>query len=221
LIILPIFCYLLTFFTTLQCNFFKNITSCRNLSSLWGQNYRELIVGSHFALSKYSNYEDSKFLTNYMMVIKILAFHRRHDTQYNDFQHNDIKHNNKNNVTLSGTTLSIITEDCYAECLLCWVSFMLSVLHAECPLCWVSFMLRVLYAECPLCWVSFMLSVLYAECHLGSMSHMNHLCCTSICWVSICWLSRRPLIAPKNWNDFKVVWSQSARFSNKPSFTRF
>jgi hypothetical protein len=42
---------------------------------------------------------------------------------------------------------------------------MLSVLYAECPLCWVSFMLSVLYAECPICWVSFMLIVLYAEFH--------------------------------------------------------
>jgi hypothetical protein len=34
---------------------------------------------------------------------------------------------------------------------------MLSVIYAECRLCWVSFMLSVIYAE--LCWVLFMLSV--------------------------------------------------------------
>ncbi len=60
----------------------------------------------------------------------------------------------------------------YAECHLCWVSFMLSVIYAESHLCWVSFMLSLIYAECHLCWVSFMLSVIYAECHLCQVSFM-------------------------------------------------
>jgi len=38
---------------------------------------------------------------------------------------------------------------------------MLSVIYAECHLCWVSFMLSVIYAECHLCYASFMLSVTY------------------------------------------------------------
>ncbi len=36
---------------------------------------------------------------------------QNNDTERNDTQHNDIQHNNKWN-----TTLSIISEDCYAEC---------------------------------------------------------------------------------------------------------
>jgi len=38
---------------------------------------------------------------------------------------------------------------------------MLSDIYAECHLCWVSFMLSVIYAECHSCWESFMLSVIY------------------------------------------------------------
>jgi hypothetical protein len=69
----------------------------------------------------------------------------------------------------------------YAECHLCWMSFMLNVIYAECHLCWMSFMLNVVmlsviyaecrYADCHLCWLSFMLnvvmlSVIYNECRL-------------------------------------------------------
>jgi hypothetical protein len=63
----------------------------------------------------------------------------------------------------------------YANCLLCWVSFILSVLYAKCLLCWQSFMLSVFYAECLLCWQSFMLSVFYAECLLCWVSQLSPL----------------------------------------------
>jgi hypothetical protein len=55
-----------------------------------------------------------------------------------------------------------MAECSYAECRLCWVSFMLSVNYAECPLCWVSQII-------PLCWVSL--------CWMSSSS-------VSLCWVS-------------------------------------
>jgi len=38
--------------------------------------------------------------------------HRRHNTCHNDTQHNDIQHNNRQN-----TTLSLMVERCYNECL--------------------------------------------------------------------------------------------------------
>jgi hypothetical protein len=81
---------------------------------------------------------------------------------------------NQYNETLQSVfMLSVFyAEFFYAECLLCWVSFMLSVFCAECLLCWVSFMLSVFYAECLLCWVSFMLSVFHAECRLCWLSFM-------------------------------------------------
>jgi hypothetical protein len=77
-------------------------------------------------------------------------------TQGNDAQHNDILHNNKWNATLGTVTL------CIMAVLLCWVSFMLSVIYGVCHLCWVSFMqsrkqnhyAQCLSAECR-----------YAECH--------------------------------------------------------
>ncbi len=49
-------------------------------------------------------------------------------------------------------------------------------------LCWESFMLSVVYAECHLCYVMFMLSDVYAECRL---------CWVSLCWMSLCWMSWR------------------------------
>ncbi len=67
---------------------------------------------------------------------------------------------------------AIYAEIIYAECQLCWVSFMLSVIYVECHLWWVSFMLSVIYAKCHLCWVSFILSAIYAECHLCWESFM-------------------------------------------------
>ncbi len=59
---------------------------------------------------------------------------QRNDTQHNDIQHNDTKHNdirhkNKWNAILTKMTLSIMTECCYAECHLCWLSPMLIVTH--------------------------------------------------------------------------------------------
>ncbi len=73
----------------------------------------------------------------------------------------------------------------YAECHLCWVSFMLSVIYAECHLCCVSFMLSVIYAECYLCWVSFML------CHLCWGVQISQFCWVSLGWMSLCWMSWR------------------------------
>jgi hypothetical protein len=62
---------------------------------------------------------------------------------------------------------------------------MLTVIYAECHLCWVSFMLSVIYAECHLCWVSFMLGVIYAECRL---------CWVPLCWMSLSWMSWGPFV---------------------------
>ncbi len=93
----------------------------------------------------------------------------------------------------------------FAECHLCWVSFMLSVIYAGCHLCWVSFMLSFLYAECHLCWVSFMLSVIYAECHLCWVSFVLNVIYAKyhLCWVSqirpLCWVSQ---IRPLCWVSF-------------------
>jgi hypothetical protein len=85
---------------------------------------------------------------------------QRYKTQHNNTWQNGVQHNNKSNATLSITLLSIVALDKSAECHLCWMSFMLSVIYAECYLCWVSFMLSVIYAACHLCycWASFILS---------------------------------------------------------------
>ncbi len=48
----------------------------------------------------------------------------------------------------------------YAECLICCVSYLLSVLHVECH-----FMLSVLHAVCLIRCVSHLESVLHDECH--------------------------------------------------------
>ncbi len=72
---------------------------------------------------------------------------------------------------------------CYAECHLCWLSLMLSVIYADCHLCWVSFMLTVTYAECHLCWLSLMLCVTYKP----------------LCWVSSYWVSLPHFAANLDW----------------------
>ncbi len=76
------------------------------------------------------------------------------DIQYSCIQHSDTQHNSA-----------------LYRVLLCWVS-MLNVIYAECHLCWVSFMLNVIYAECHLCWMPFMLNAIYTEWHLCWMSFM-------------------------------------------------
>jgi hypothetical protein len=49
------------------------------------------------------------------------------NTQQNDDQHSNIQHNNKQNATISIMTLSIMSERCYVEYYLGFLSFMLSV----------------------------------------------------------------------------------------------
>ncbi len=52
---------------------------------------------------------------------------------------------------------------------------MLSVIYAECHLCWVSFVLSVIYGECYLCLVSFILSIIHAKCHKIGVDAECHL----------------------------------------------
>ncbi len=133
----------------------------------------------------------------------------RHDTYDNDILHNDTQQSDKN-AKLSIMKLSTMaTLYCNAECHLCWVSFMLSVIYAECHLCWVSFMLSVVYSECHLCCVSFMLCVIYTERHLCCVSFMLSVVYAECClfWVSfmlcviyaecrLCWVLQ---ISPLCW----------------------
>ncbi len=84
------------------------------------------------------------FLLCLLFTLRLLRCHdiMNKDTQQNDIQHNDtqqsdIQHNNKLNTTLSITMLRV---------LLCWASFVLSVIYAECRK-------QAHYAECR-----------YAEC---------------------------------------------------------
>ncbi len=67
-------------------------------------------------------------------------------------------------------TLCIMPCCSYADCCLCWLSFMLSVVYADCHWCWLSFMLNVIYAECRLCWV----------CWVSQIS--------PLCWLLLCWV---------------------------------
>jgi hypothetical protein len=76
----------------------------------------------------------------------------RHDTQHNDIQHYDIHYIQKWHATRSITTLSIMADNCYAECHLCRVSNispLCPVPLCQMSLCWVSWCLLFhLYAVC-------------------------------------------------------------------------
>ncbi len=66
--------------------------------------------------------------------------------------------------------------------------------YAECNLCWVSFMLSVIYGDCHLCWVS-QISPLYSV----------SLCWISLSWMSLCWVSWRP-VRPLAYAECHLCW---------------
>ncbi len=105
-----------------------------------------------------------------------------YNTQHNDIQHDDIQHND--------------TRNYYAECPLCWVSFMLSIANKSIAKSVImlnisimtlsittsslmtldTVMLIALYAECHSCWASYMpfvLSVLILNISIMTLSIMT------------------------------------------------
>jgi hypothetical protein len=88
-------------------------------------------------------------------------------TLHNDIKHNDNQHyyiQHDNNKMRHSEYFD--TQD-HDRVLLCWVSFMQSVIYAECHLCWVSFMLIVTNGLFMLSVM--MLSVFNAECYESNL----------------------------------------------------
>ena len=110
------------------------------------------------------------------------------------------------------------------------MTFKLRVRNAECLLCWVYFMLSAPSAEWLLCWMSVMLSVIFL--FLQSVAK-NPLCWVSACWmISLCWVATSRLLQHDekkfysiefwnlNWKCDKrffssQVWRQWHTYANK------
>ncbi len=72
---------------------------------------------------------------------------QHNNIQHNDIQHNDTQHDNKKRNTRHNGIQHNDTRNCYAECRLCWVSFVLSIANM------LAIMLSVTLIA-SLCWMS-------------------------------------------------------------------
>ncbi len=139
------------------------------------------------------------FVQALFLLLTPLAYGWRHDTQ-----HNDIQHNNKKNLSLSKRTLSIMEENCYAECRLYWVS------HVS-LICWVSHVSRICSVShiSLTCWVSHVSLTCWVShvSHICLVSHVSLICWVSLCWMPLCWVSWRRIKTSYGCNQFHIVIS--------------